>query len=215
PSGEIRCEPPNNNLEKYEGVMEWRGEKFSLNSDLMVLRGCVLRNTKWMIGLVVYAGKETKQMQNSGQAKFKRTSIEKLMNKIVLFIFALLFSLCLVCSISCGYWEAYTGYYFQVYLPWESYTDKAVSVAALNFLSYIIVLNTLVPISLYVTVEMIRLSQSLWINWDKSMYDQQKDTPAKARTTTLNEELGQIEYIFSDKTGTLTQERQIVTAIRE
>jgi P-type E1-E2 ATPase len=57
------------------------------------------------------------------------------------------------------------------------------------------------------SVEMIRFSHSWWINWDKEMYYERSDMPAKARTTTLNEELGQIEYIFSDKTGTLTQVR--------
>lgn len=57
------------------------------------------------------------------------------------------------------------------------------------------------------SVEMIRLGHSLWINWDSKMYYAKKDTPARSVTTTLNEELGQIEYIFSDKTGTLTQVR--------
>jgi len=54
-------------------------------------------------------------------------------------------------------------------------------------------------------MEMIRFGHSWWINWDDKMYYAPTDTPAKARTTTLNEELGQIKYIFSDKTGTLTQ----------
>ena len=61
------------------------------------------------------------------------------------------------------------------------------------------------PISLYVSVEIIRLGQSFLINWDLAMYHRETDTPAQARTTTLNEELGQIDYVFSDKTGTLTQ----------
>lgn len=60
-------------------------------------------------------------------------------------------------------------------------------------------------ISPVLSVEVIRLGQSKFINWDLQMYYAEKDTPAKARTTTLNEQLGQIEYIFSDKTGTLTQ----------
>lgn len=55
------------------------------------------------------------------------------------------------------------------------------------------------------SVEVIRLGNSFYIDWDSNMYYVQKDTPAEARTTTLNEELGQIKYIFSDKTGTLTQ----------
>ena len=57
----------------------------------------------------------------------------------------------------------------------------------------------------YFSVECIRLAQSLMINWDIEMYDETSDTPASAKTTTLNEELGQIQYVFSDKTGTLTQ----------
>ena len=55
------------------------------------------------------------------------------------------------------------------------------------------------------SMEMIRFGHSWWINWDEKMYHGFSDTPAKARTTTLNEELGQIDYVFSDKTGTLTE----------
>ncbi|CAG2170707.1 unnamed protein product, partial [Oppiella nova] len=109
-----------------------------------------------------------------------------------------------------GIWETTTGQYFRAYLPWESIVPNspkggATVIAVFAFFSYVIVLNTVVPISLYVSVEMIRFCHSLWINWDDQMYDPITDVAAKARTTTLNEELGQIQYIFSDKTGTLTQ----------
>lgn len=60
-------------------------------------------------------------------------------------------------------------------------------------------------LSLFPSVEIIRLGNSFYIDWDRKMYYPLNDTPAQARTTTLNEELGQIKYIFSDKTGTLTQ----------
>lgn len=118
--------------------------------------------------------------------------------------------MCLFCTIACGVWETLTGQYFRVYLPWDHIiphnpTSGAALISVLVFFSYAIVLNTVVPISLYVSVEIIRFCHSLWINWDVKMYYEPTDTPAKARTTTLNEELGQIQYIFSDKTGTLTQ----------
>lgn len=55
------------------------------------------------------------------------------------------------------------------------------------------------------SVEIIRFVQSFFINWDEQMYYPQRDMCARAHTTTLNEELGQVQYIFTDKTGTLTQ----------
>lgn len=95
-------------------------------------------------------------------------------------------------------------------MPWDSLVPSepmagATVIALLVFFSYAIVLNTVVPISLYVSVEVIRFVQSFLINWDEEMYHAPTNTHARARTTTLNEELGQIQYIFSDKTGTLTQ----------
>lgn len=76
-------------------------------------------------------------------------------------------------------------------------------ISFLMFFSYIILLNTVVPISLYVSVEVIRFMHSVLINSDLKMYYEKTDTPAQARTTTLNEELGQVQYVFSDKTGKL------------
>jgi len=83
-SAEVICEPPNNVLSKFEGVMSWRKESFSLDNDKVLLRGCVLRNTAWCFGLVVFAGRDTKLMMNGGKAKFKRTRIDELTNVLII-----------------------------------------------------------------------------------------------------------------------------------
>ncbi|CAM5174542.1 unnamed protein product [Eretmochelys imbricata] len=203
--GEVICEPPNNKLDKFSGTLYWKENKYPLSNQHMLLRGCVLRNTEWCFGLVVFAGPDTKLMQNSGRTKFKRTSIDRLMNTLVLWIFGFLVCMGVILAIGNAIWEHEVGACFQIYLPWDEAVDSAFFSGFLSFWSYIIILNTVVPISLYVSVEVIRLGHSYFINWDKKMYCAQRQTPAEARTTTLNEELGQVEYIFSDKTGTLTQ----------
>lgn len=82
--GEIICEAPNNNLTKFEGTLKLRNAKFSLDNEKMLLRGCRLRNTKWCFGVVIFAGRETKLMQNSGKTIFKQTSLDRLLNLLIL-----------------------------------------------------------------------------------------------------------------------------------
>ncbi|KAH8288513.1 hypothetical protein KR054_004161 [Drosophila jambulina] len=210
-NGEILCERPNNLLNKFDGTLIWRSQRFALDNEKILLRGCVLRNTQWCYGVVVFAGVDTKLMQNSGKTQFKSTGVDRLLNFIIIGIVLFLVSICAFFAIGCAIWEGLIGQHFQRYLPWEHIIPKdyiptgATVIGLLVFFSYAIVLNTVVPISLYVSVEVIRFVQSFLINWDEEMYYATTNTYAKARTTTLNEELGQIQYIFSDKTGTLTQ----------
>ncbi|KAM9206494.1 phospholipid-transporting ATPase FetA-like [Dugong dugon] len=203
--GKVKCEPPNNKLDKFTGILTYKGNKYLLDHDKLLLRGCTIRNTDWCYGLVIYTGPDTKLMQNSGKSTFKRTHIDHLMNVLVIWIFLFLASMCFVLAIGHGIWEYKKGYYFQTFLPWEEYVSSSFVSAILIFWSYFIILNTVVPISLYVSVEIIRLGNSYYINWDREMFYAPQNTPAQARITTLNEELGQVEYVFSDKTGTLTQ----------
>uniref|UniRef100_A0A452RT41 Phospholipid-transporting ATPase n=1 Tax=Ursus americanus TaxID=9643 RepID=A0A452RT41_URSAM len=201
--GFIECEEPNNRLDKFTGTLIWRNTSFPLDADKVLLRGCVIRNTDFCHGMVIFAGADTKIMKNSGKTRFKRTKIDYLMNYMVYTIFVVLILVSAGLAIGHAYWEAQVGNYSWYLYDGEDYTPSYRGF--LNFWGYIIILNTMVPISLYVSVEVIRLGQSYFINWDLQMYYPEKDTPAKARTTTLNEQLGQIHYVFSDKTGTLTQ----------
>ncbi|XP_077792582.1 phospholipid-transporting ATPase IC isoform X1 [Podarcis muralis] len=201
--GLIECEEPNNRLDKFTGTLKWKGKSYALDADKILLRGCKIRNTDVCHGLVIFAGADTKIMKNSGKTRFKRTKIDSLMNYMVYTIFVLLILASAGLAIGHTYWEQQIGN-----SSWYLYDGKDETPATrgfFNFWGYIIVLNTMVPISLYVSVEVIRLGQSYFINWDLQMYYPEKDTAARARTTTLNEQLGQIHYIFSDKTGTLTQ----------
>ncbi|CAF0838805.1 unnamed protein product [Rotaria sp. Silwood1] len=207
---EIECELPNDNLNRFEGNLKWKNKIYSLKNDHVILRGTRLRNTQWVFGVVCYAGSDTKLMNNTNKACFKRSHIDRILDKIIIAILILLIILCTAMAIACTFWELSSGYYFREYLPWESYlsnkkTHAAIQLGLLVFFSYIINFSTVVPLSLYVTIEFVRFLQSKWIDWDINMYYERYNVCAQVRTTTLNEELGQIEYIFSDKTGTLTQ----------
>uniref|UniRef100_A0A8B9NNS2 Phospholipid-transporting ATPase n=1 Tax=Accipiter nisus TaxID=211598 RepID=A0A8B9NNS2_9AVES len=198
-SGRIECEGPNRHLYDFTGNLRLDGQSpVPVGPDQILLRGAQLRNTQWVLGIVVYTGHDTKLMQNSTKAPLKRSNVEKVTNMQILVLFCILLVMALVSSVGALLWNRTHGKYH--YHP-----GKMLSVNfGYNLLTFIILYNNLIPISLLVTLEVVKFTQALFINWDIDMYYPETDTPAMARTSNLNEELGQVKYLFSDKTGTLT-----------
>ncbi|XP_066504919.1 phospholipid-transporting ATPase IA isoform X4 [Hoplias malabaricus] len=200
-SGRMECESPNRHLYEFVGNIRLDGHStVPLGPDQILLRGAQLRNTQWVHGIVVYTGHDTKLMQNSTRPPLKLSNVERITNFQILVLFGCLLAISLVCSIGQTIWKYQYGND-----AW--YMDLNYGGAAnfgLNFLTFIILFNNLIPISLLVTLEVIKFIQAYFINWDTDMLYEATNTPAMARTSNLNEELGQVKYIFSDKTGTLT-----------
>ncbi|XP_066589632.1 probable phospholipid-transporting ATPase IA isoform X4 [Prorops nasuta] len=199
----IQCEPPNRHLYEFNGVLrETSKQSVSLGPDQLLLRGAMLRNTRWIFGVVIYTGHDTKLMQNNtATAPLKRSTLDRMTNTQILMLFFILLLLCLLSAIFNVVWTnaKKKGLW---YLGLEEEMTKNF---AFNLLTFIILFNNLIPISLQVTLEVVRFIQATFINMDIEMYHAETDTPAMARTSNLNEELGMVNYVFTDKTGTLTR----------
>ena len=204
-SGRVRSEQPNSSLYTYEATLTMSaggGEKeLPLAPDQLLLRGATLRNTPWIHGIVVFTGHETKLMRNATATPIKRTQVERMVNIQILTLVSILIALSIVSSVG----DLIVRAAAKQKLAYLYYED---SNGAKQFFSdiftYWVLYSNLVPISLFVTIEVVKYCQAFLINSDLDIYYDKTDTPAICRTSSLVEELGQIEYIFSDKTGTLT-----------
>jgi magnesium-transporting ATPase (P-type)/class 3 adenylate cyclase len=201
--GEVECGAPNADLYSFRGVFERDdGTRIPVNLDNVVWRGCRLKNTNYVYGLVVYTGQETKLIMNSRRAPAKRSNVEKSVDKAIILIFVTLALLCSIGTVLHANWLETKTAEGATYLD-EFSTETTLEIGT-TWITFLILFNNLVPISLYVSLELCKLLQARLIEADIKMYHAESDTPALARTSNLNEDLGQVEYVFSDKTGTLT-----------
>ncbi|XP_065643609.1 phospholipid-transporting ATPase IF isoform X3 [Hydra vulgaris] len=200
----VECDHPEYDMYKFNGRMIFGDSTTAYSLDLsnLLLRGSKLMNTSFVYGLVVYTGKETKMALNQQSKKSKFSQVEKGLNTFLLIFLGLLIFEASICVIIKSLWEktdAGKGWYLL-----ESYNLDFQQVV-IDLLSFLILFNYIIPISLYVTLELQKFCGAQFFNWDLELYHEPTDEPAKANTSDLNEELGQIEYVFSDKTGTLTE----------
>ena len=218
--GSLTFEPPNPSLHTFAGslsIMLAPGETKTtvpVGPENIMLRGSTLQNTGWVWALVVYTGNDTKLMQNAQSVPSKQSKMDLLVNRCILMIISFQIILTVV--------SLFGGMYFNRNAPFvnattcssdrcdlPSYLGKSERRLVFGddvglFLTFLVLFNNVVPISLYVTMEVVSYIQGHLIENDVEMYHEDTDTPALARTSNLIGDLGQVQWIFSDKTGTLT-----------
>jgi len=226
---ELECEPENERIHSFEGTLsiyppdtQRAGasqapdvRKVSLDQSNLLLRGSSIRNTKWAVGIVAYTGAESKLVMNSSEAPSKFSNLEMTVNRLIWIVFGAQFVLAIISLIGYSIFKD-VNYGTMFYLCYDHlksgialFRDNCETTGNYSdagyFFTFFILYNNFIPISIYVTIEICNYFQANYIEYDLQMYDPESNTPALARTSNMNSDLGQISYVFSDKTGTLTQ----------
>ncbi|XP_061548497.1 phospholipid-transporting ATPase IH isoform X5 [Phycodurus eques] len=207
----IECEQPQPDLYKFIGriniYMNNEPVARPLGSENVLLRGATLKNTGYIYAVAIYTGMETKMALNYQSKCQKRSAVEKSMNAYLVVYLCILMSKAFINTVLKYAWQADPirdePWYDQ---RTEAERQRHIVIRAFtDFLAFMVLFNYIIPVSMYVTVEMQKFLGSYFIMWDDEMFDHELGERAVVNTSDLNEELGQVEYVFTDKTGTLTE----------
>ncbi|XP_057401024.1 phospholipid-transporting ATPase IF isoform X1 [Balaenoptera acutorostrata] len=207
----IECQQPEADLYRFMGrmIITQQMEEIvrPLGPESLLLRGARLKNTKEIFGVAVYTGMETKMALNYKSKSQKRSAVEKSMNTFLIIYLIILISEAIISTILKYTWQAEEKWdepWYNQKTEHQRNSSKILKFIS-DFLAFLVLYNFIIPISLYVTVEMQKFLGSFFIGWDLDLYHEESDQKAQVNTSDLNEELGQVEYVFTDKTGTLTE----------
>ncbi|CAL8256603.1 unnamed protein product [Merluccius merluccius] len=207
----VECQQPDPDLYRFVGriTVTQQGEEIvrPLGPENLLLRGARLKNTKEIFGVAVYTGMESKMALNYKCKSQKRSAVEKSMNSFLIIYLCILLFEAVLSTILKYAWQAETQWdepFYNQKTEQEKNSSPILKFIS-DFLAFSVLYNYIIPISLYVTVEMQKFLGSFFIGWDLDLYHEESDQKAQVNTSDLNEELGQVEYVFTDKTGTLTE----------
>jgi phospholipid-translocating P-type ATPase (flippase) len=203
---DLTYEPPNKRFDQFRGTFVVGGEEYGVDGKTLLMRETNLRNCAFIYGLVVYTGNDTKIQVSNAEGGKARTKVSWIMRQVNIYLrYMLLFQLMLCAGGGIGA-SIFIGanrdkWYLDI-------VDVDESIAGLSaFGTWFILLSQMVPISLIVSAEIVKFVMSMFIQWDFILYYPLIDKPTKCNSSTIHEDLGLIDYIFSDKTGTLTQNK--------
>jgi magnesium-transporting ATPase (P-type) len=200
----LKYQQPSKSIFEFEASLKIDTDTKEVQLDQFLYKGAKLKNSGEVYALVCYTGSESKQMLNSGRYHFKMSRMEKVINYCILFNIGVMFMLSAIFCVEHHHWIVDNREFLSYIYPIGESIDYA-ETAFLKYLTFFLVLNNMVPLAMVVWQEINKLHFAAFVEWDVEMVSKNGLRKCEVHNSAIHEDLGQINYMFCDKTGTLTK----------